>query len=551
MPLNPLPSPSLAIALMLLGASAGPVAAQTLAAPMLDAGSIRRDVEVLSSDAFFGRGPGEAGETATLAYLVDQFRAAGLQPGGENGTWFQDVNLTRYERSNARVAITVKDEVLPLALADDISLSSMHVGENAITNAPLVFVGFGVDEPGLGYDQFSGVDLTGKVVVVLMNDPDYASDNGPFNGRNRSPQGGLGAKKRAAFARGAVAVLQIHQFETASWPFQQIRNSDPDPKFVRGAAPERGTDLSGTIRFEVATDLFARAGLDLPALALAARTPDFRAVEVPGARMSAAFTIATSPMLTHNVVAMQPGTSRADETVIYGAHWDAYGIGPAYADGDTLRNGAIDNGIGTATLLEVARKYAAAPAPARTVLFIAYTSEEDGLLGAYEYALRPLRPLETTAAVLNLDPHLALPMTRSLELIGAGRTELEADLARVAATQGLNIEAEHDPAAGWYGRSDHYAYAEQGVPVIYFRAGADLVEGGTEAGMARISTYNSHDYHQRSDEFDPSWDMVAASQEGTVAYLLGREIADSGRWPTWNADTTYRALREASADRRP
>ena len=536
---------ALSLASAVLGA--GPVAAQTPAPPLLDPAAIRRDVEVLSSDAFYGRGPGEAGETATLDYLVAQFSAAGLQPGGENGTWFQDVALTRYHREGATVSLAVGGEPVPAALATDVSVTSMHVGENAITNAPLVFVGFGVDAPALGYDQFGGVDLTGKVAVILMNDPDYASDEGPFNGRNRSPAGGLGAKKRAAFARGAVAVMQIHQFETASWPFQQISNSDPDHKFVRGPAPERGTDLTATLRWETASALFQRAGLDLEALALSARTPAFQAVELPGATMSAAFTIVASPMVTRNVVAMRPGTTRADETVIYGAHWDAYGIGPAYEDGDTLRNGAVDNGIGTATLLEIARAYAAAPPPERTVLFIGYTSEEDGLLGAYEYALRPLRPLETTAAVFNLDPHLALPMTRSLELIGAGRTGLEADLARVAAVRGLTIEPEHNPAAGWYGRSDHFTFAEQGVPTVYFRAGSDLVEGGTERGIAMIEAYNSRDYHQRSDEFDPSWDMVAAAQEGTVAYLLGREIADSGRWPTWNEGVPYRALRDASA----
>lgn len=551
MPLNRRLFSTLAIGFGLAMTSAAPLAAQTLETPRLDPDAIKRDVETLSSDAFFGRGPGEAGEAATLDYLVGQFSAAGLSPGGESGTWFQDVALTRYQREGATASLAVDGEALPVTLATDISVTSMHVGKNVIADAPLVFVGFGVDEPGLGYDQFGGVDLTGKVAVFLMNDPDYASDTGPFNARNRSPQGGIGAKKRAAFARGAVAVLQLHQFETASWPFQQISNSDPDPKFVRGPAPERGTDLTGTVRWEVAIDLFARAGLDLPALALAARTPAFRAVEVSGATMSADFTIATTPMVTRNVIAMQPGTTRADETVIYGAHWDAYGIGPAYADGDTLRNGAVDNGIGTATLLEVARAYAAAPPPQRTVLFIGYTSEEDGLLGAYEYALRPLRPLETTAAVFNLDPHLALPMTRSLELIGAGRTELEADLERVAATQGLSIEAEHNPAAGWYGRSDHFTFAEQGVPTVYFRAGSDLVEGGTKAGMAMIEAYNSRDYHQRTDEFDPSWDLVAAAQEGTVAYLLGREIADSGRWPTWNAGVPYKELRDASASSRP
>ncbi len=528
-----------------------PAYAQSPERPILDPAAIKRDVEQLSSDAFFGRGPGEAGEIATLDYLVSQFRAAGLQPGGQNGTWFQDVSLTRFVRENATASLSVGGRRLPLTLATDISVTSMHVGDNVVEDAPLVFVGFGVDEPTLGYDQFGGIDLTGKVAVFLMNDPDYASDQGPFNGRNRSPQGGAGSKKRAAFARGAVAVLQIHQFETASWPFQQISNSDPDPKFVRGPAPQRGADLTGTVRWEVAVDLFRQAGLDLPALALEARTPAFRPVDLPQATMSADFTIVASPMVTRNVIAMQPGTTRADETVIYGAHWDAYGIGPAYADGDTLRNGAVDNGIGSATLLEVARAYAAAPAPLRTVLFIGYTSEEDGLLGAYEYANAPLRPLETTAAVFNLDPHLALPMTRSLELIGAGRTELEADLERVAATQGLTIEAEHDPAAGWYSRSDHLTFAEKGVPTVYFRAGSDLVVGGVNAGMAMIERYNSHDYHQRSDEFDPSWDLVAAAQEGTVAYLLGREIADSGRWPVWNAGTPNRALRDGSAGSRP
>lgn len=522
-----------------------PVAAQTPAEPMLDAAAIKRDVEVMSGDAFAGRGPGEVGEEKTLAYLVEQFAAAGLQPGGQNGGWFQDVSLTRYQRNDATVSIRLNGAVQPLELVRDLSVTSMHIGQTRIEDAGLVFVGFGVDD--LGWDQFAGADLTGKVAVVLLNDPDYASDVGPFNGRNRSPQGGLGAKKRAAFARGAVAVLQIHQFETASWPWQQIANSDPDPKFMRGPAPERGVDTSGAIRWEAAVELFARAGLDLPELALSAREQTFRAVEVPGVTLSTDFTIAASPMITRNVVALQPGTDRADETVIYGAHWDAYGIGPADDRGDRLRNGAIDNGIGTATLLEIARTYAKAPAPRRSVLFIGYTSEEDGLLGAYEYANAPLRPLETTAAVFNLDPHLALPMTRSLELIGAGRTGLEADLARVAASQGLSIEAEHDPAAGWYMRSDHFTFAEQAVPTVYFRAGSDLVAGGTERGMAMIRAYNSQHYHQRTDEFDPAWDMVAAAQEGTVAYLLGREIADSGLWPNWNEGVAYRARRDASA----
>ena len=221
-------------------------------------------------------------------------------------------------------------------------------------------------------------------------------------------------------------------------------------------------------------------------------------------------------------------------------------MGPADATGDTIRNAAVDNGVGTATLLELARAFARAPRTARTLLFVGYTAEEDGLLGAFEYAAKPARPLETTAAVFNLDPHLALPLTRSVELIGAGRTGLEDDLARLAAAQGRTIEAEADPSAGWYYRSDHYAFAEAGVPTVYFRAGRDLVNGGSVEGVRRVTAYNSQCYHQRCDEFDPAWDMAAAQQDGTLVYNLMREVADSGRWPGWNAGTDFARTRDRS-----
>jgi len=526
-----------------LAALATPLFAQS---PAIDAAAIREDVRTLSSDAFQGRGPGERGETMTLAYLRGQFEAAGLAPGGPNGSWFQDVPLIRVDSRERALTLSVNGAALPLQQTRDWSVSGSHAGRAAIADAPLVFVGFGISAPELGWDDYAGADVRGKIVVMLPNDPDFDRPDGPFGGyaRSRWARG----KAAAAYQRGAAGVITIHRAALTSWPWQQIYNSDTDPTYRRQAspAPSGATRLSAWLTDDAAATLFNRAGLDLEAAIRSAQQAGFRAVEIPGARVSASVTVTEAPMMTRNIVARLEGTTRGKETVLIGAHWDGYGMGPADASGDTIRNAAIDNGVGTATLLELARAFARAPRTQRTLLFVGYTSEEDGLLGATEYAARPVRPLETTAAVFNLDPHLALPATRSVELIGAGRTGLEDDLARLAAAQGRTIEAEADPSAGWYYRSDHYAFAEAGVPTVYFRAGRDLAIGGTAEGVRRVTAYNSQCYHQRCDEFQEGWDMAAAAQDGALVYALAREIADSGRWPSWKAGSEFEAARQRS-----
>lgn len=514
--------------------------------PPIDAAAIREDVRTLSSDGFQGRGPGERGETMTLAFLRSQFEAAGLAPGGPNGSWFQDVPLIRVDSRDRVFTLSVNGIALPLQQTRDWSVSGSHGGHAAITNAPLVFVGFGISAPELGWDDYAGLDVKGKIVVLLPNDPDFDQPDGPFGGyaRSRWARG----KAAAAFARGAAGVITIHREALTSWPWQQISNSDSDPTFRRQAAavPSGATRLSAWLTDSSAAILFSRAGLDLEGLIRRAQKQGFRGLEIPGARLTAAVSVTEAPMITRNIIARLDGASRAAETVLIGAHWDGYGMGPADATGDTIRNAAIDNGVGTATLLELARAFARAPRTKRTLLFVGYTSEEDGLLGSYEYAARPARPLETTAAVFNIDPHLALPRTRSVELIGAGRSSLEVDLARLAALQGRSIEAEADPSAGWYYRSDHYAFAEAGVPTVYFRAGRDLVNGGVEEGKRRVAAYNGQCYHQRCDEFQEGWDMAAAAQDGALIYDLVREIAESAGWPTWNANSEFRAIRDRS-----
>jgi Zn-dependent M28 family amino/carboxypeptidase len=473
-------------------------------------------------------------------------RLQGLSPGGPNGSWFQDVPLIRLDHGGRAFQLSVGGQPFPLEAVSDWSVAGSHEGTARIANAPLVFVGFGVHAPELGWDDYAGADLTGKIAVMLPNDPDFAQEQGPFGGRARSRY--ASGKARAAFDRGAVGVITIHRTALTSWPWQQRANSDPDPTWRRAAAPApRGpTRLSAWMTDQSAARLFNRAGLDLEAQISAAQRQGFRAVPLPGVTVDAAVTVTGTPIVTRNFIARLNGTTRASETVVLGAHWDAYGVAQPDATGDTIRNGAVDNAVGTATMLEVARAFARAPRTQRSLLFIGYTAEEDGLLGAYEYVARPTRPLETTALVLNLDPHLALPRTRSVELIGAGRTELEADVARLAAAQGRRMEAEADPSAGWYFRSDHYAFAEAGVPTVYFRAGRDLEVGGSAAGQRLVTTYNNQCYHQRCDEFDPAWDMAAAQQDGTLVYNLMREVADSGRWPGWNANSDFAKVRDRS-----
>jgi hypothetical protein len=534
---------------VVLFALAGALPAQTNPSPV-QADAIKEDVRVLSSDAFQGRGPGERGETATLAYLKQQFEAAGLQPGGPNGSWFQDVPLVRLDKDAVSFAVTAGGDRLPAARARDWSIAASHEGTATIANAPVVFAGFGIHAPELGWDDYAGADVRGKVVLILPNDPDFDQASGPFGGRQRSRY--AGGKARAAFDRGAVAVIQIHRQALTSWPWQQLWNSDPNPGFRLASTPvpTGPARLTGYVTGDLAAAMLSRGGLNLETLIKQAQQPGFRAITVPGVSVTGSATARSSPMITRNIIAKLEGTTRAAETVVLGAHWDAYGVGPADATGDTIRNGAVDNAVGTATMLDVARALARGPRPKRTLLFIGYTSEEDGLLGAYHYVANPVRPLETTAAVFNLDPHLALPATRSVELIGAGRVALEDDLARLASAQGRRMEPELAPEAGWYQRSDHYAFAQAGVPSLYFRAGRDLASGRRADDV--VDQYNAQCYHQRCDEFQESWDMAAAAQDGALVHALASEVANRDRWPEWRAGSDFAAIRaKTAAKRRP
>jgi Zn-dependent M28 family amino/carboxypeptidase len=520
---------------------------------------LREDVRILSSDEFQGRGPGQAGDAKTVAYLAKQFAAAGLRAGGRDGSWFQDVPLRVFERQPT-VNITLKTRgaaAKSLMVGKDITLSSHNTGHNLLIDVPIVFIGYGIKAPDKGWDNYAGVDLHGKLALVLANDPDFEATPdspayGKFDGKAMVYGGRFGAKVAAAQAAGAAAVLVIHEDAAASYPWRQVANGDriASMEITPDTGAASSSTISGWLQWQVASELLAGSGIDLRQLKVEARKPEFHWQNLDGALFSAEFTMRSHDIVSYNVVARLPGGKRPEEFVLYGAHWDANGKGAPDETGDDIRNGAVDNATGTAELLEVARAFSTGRRPDRTLIFVAYTAEEKGLLGSEYYAGHPLYPLERTAAVINLDPHVMLGKARDIELVGVGRTELEDALARAAAAEGMRVEIEPHPEAGWYFRSDHYSFAKRGVPSLSFRIGRDLIDGGLEAGTTRAEDYNVTRYHQPKDELDPTWTFDGTAQETAVAWRIGAEIANSSRWPAWKQGAEFLGIRADSEDAR-
>ncbi len=528
------------------------IAAATAAASPISADRIKADDRVLSGDSFGGRGPGEDGEAATIAFISKAFAAAGLEPGGDKGGWVQAVPLIRLDRApGAKMTLVTGASTRDLGLGRDATLSLRNAGHTSLTQAPLVFAGFGIVDAKRGWDAYRGVDMTGKIAVLLANDPDFeGGKNLGFEGRRLVFAGRVGAKFAAAAKAGAIGALVIHEAAAASYPFSQVGSGDALPAMVQAPLASSSFKASGWLSRETGAALLAQAGFTLDALKQRARDPQFRAFALPGAALSIEGDLSATPITSHNVIGKLTGATRPQNYVLYGAHWDANGRNGPDSSGDGIRNGAIDNATGTAELLEVARAFAKGKRPARTVIFAAWTAEEKGLLGSDYYANNPIYPLARTAATFNLDPHLVLPAARSLELIGGGRSPLEQDLARVALRRGLTIVPEPSPEAGWYFRSDHYSLAAKGVPTVAFRIGRDLAVGGFARGSAIVDAYNRNCYHQPCDQFDPRWNFAGAAQEATVAFDLGAAIANRSDWPGWNASSEFAAIRQATAAER-
>jgi Zn-dependent M28 family amino/carboxypeptidase len=514
-------------------------------------------VHTLASDAFEGRGPGTPGEAKTIAYLTEQFRSLGLEPGGPDGSWTQTVPLIRTQVDKAGTAsLAVHGEAVPLKFPSDIYLSTVRETDRArIADAPVVFVGYGVNAPERGWDDFKGVDLHGKVALFLVNDPDFEAAPGEpaagkFAGQAMTYYGRWTYKYEEAARRGAIGALIVHESAGAGYGWATVQAPGGENyNIVLGPGAQQPLLLQGWIQRPVAEDLFRRAGLDFETVKRQARTPDFRPIDL-GATFSADFGVATQRVESHNVIAKLTGAKRPNETIMFSGHWDAYGIGAPDARGRTIRPGAADDGLGIAGVLEIARAFKAGPRPDRTLLFAAWTAEERGLLGSEYFASNPLYSPEKMVANITLDTLEPLGPSRDVILIGRGQSELEDRMARLAAAQGRYVTPDSHPERGLFYRADHFPMAKRGVPVLLLMAlgaGPDLVNGGRAAGDAWVSDYTAHCYHQTCDEWSAGWDLRGAAQDVALAYAIGRELAFGRDWPQWKPTSEFRPIREKSA----
>ncbi|MCF5925891.1 M28 family metallopeptidase [Xanthomonas perforans] len=526
------------------------------ATPSFDGARISRDVKELASDAYEGRGPATAGEEKTIAYLSEQFAEAGLQPGGDlaNGKrgWTQAVPLRRADIvGTPTIAVQNAGKPQTLTQGKQISIRAALDGSSKveIANAPLVFVGYGVKAPERNWDDFKGVDLKGKIAVVLINDPDFETGKGDFDGTGMTYYGRWTYKYEEGARQGALGVLVVHETAPASYGWDTVASSNTNTMFdvVRDNPRSAHPTLEGWIQRDLATELFKHAGLDFETLEKQAQTRGFKPVELKDQRLSASYQVKSDVITSHNVVARLEGSKHPDETLIYSAHWDHIGVGKPDARGDTIFNGALDNASGTAALLELARGFAQGPTPERSVVFLAVTAEEKGLLGSEFYASKPLYPLDTTVAVINMDGMNPFVPSRDFGIYGTAKLELLDQLKSVAAQSKLRYTPDPKPQAGYFFRSDHFSFAKRGVPALSYAAGQDWEVGGVAAGKAAAHDYTAKRYHQQGDEWKPDWTFAGAARDLGVLYALGQQLADSRQWPNWSQDSEFRATRDASA----
>lgn len=520
----------------------------------IDPARLSQTVKVLASDAFEGRSPGSEGETKTVAYLVSRFKQLGLKPAGENGGWTQTVPLVRFQVA-ADPELSLGER--RMVQGQDIYLTTQRPqNQIVLENAPLVFVGYGVTAPERGWDDFKGLDVRGKILLVLINDPDFEAAAGDsaldrFGGRAATYYARWTYKFEEAARRGAAGIILIHDTQGAGYGWSTVVAPHGETFDIARQDPAKDRTLvQGWIQQTVAKDVLQKAGFDLTALKASARQASFMPVELTGVTLTAKMGVSFNALNSHNVLARLPGKSRPRESIMFGAHWDAYGIGPADAAGQTVRAGAADDAIGVAGTLELARVFAKGPRPARSLVFAAWTAEERGLLGSEHYALHPTLPLETTVANLTMDVLQTAGPARDVVLVGAGQNSLEDDLAAAAARQGRTVTPDPRPERALFYRADHFSVAKRGVPVLLLMGlggGADLVVGGREAGERWVSDYTARCYHQACDRWSQDWDLRGAAQDVALLYDIGRKLANSDQWPTWRSGSEFAAIRQTSA----
>ncbi|MDO8377966.1 M28 family metallopeptidase [Phenylobacterium sp.] len=548
------------VALVLAAAlMAGTAQAQT--SGPIDPARLSAIVNQLASDEFEGRSPGSPGEQKTVDYLIGQFKVLKLEPAGDKGGWTQEVQLQRLQvQPGAKLSVSVGGKATALEQAQQINVATLRpVDHVSIEDAPMVFVGYGVKAPERGWDDFKGVDLKGKVAVFLINDPDFEAQAGEpvagkFGGQAAAYYARWTYKYEEAVRQGAIAALIVHETPGAGYGWSTVAASNGESfDIVRPDPAKDKLLLQGWIQRDLAVDVFKSAGLDFEALKTSARSADFKPVALTGATFSADYGVTHSQVTSRNVLAKLTGASKPAQSVMFSAHWDAFGLG-APVGGDKVRHGAADDAIGVAGVLEIARAFATGPRPARTTLFAAWTAEERGLLGSEYYGVHPTTPLDQMAANFTMDVLQTAGPSKDVVLVGYGQSQLDDRLIAAAKAQGRTVTPDAHPERGLFFRADHFSLAKHGVPVMLMMGlggGADLVTGGREAGDKWVSDYTAYCYHQPCDAWSPDWDLRGAAQDVELLYSMGKAIAsDPKDWPAWKPGSEFKAIRDQTASLR-
>ena len=515
--------------------------------PEISLETIREGTRTLSSDEFEGRMPGTVGEEKTLAWLVEKFEAAGLEPGND-GSWFQDVPLVEITGSNfAPLTVEAGGETMEFAYQDDwVGVSYRETPRTRIEDSELVFVGYGIVAPEKNWNDYEGIDMTGKTAVILVNDPDFGVETleGPFNGKAMTYYGRWTYKYEEAARQGATGAIIIHDTAPASYGWTTVKNSWAGGQGYAERADKGAsqTAMNGWVRKEVAEQILRASGKDLTQMTAAARRQGFQPVPL-GTTISTSFDNSVRNFASKNVIGVLPGKTRPDEYVLHTAHWDHLGK-CAPGQEDEICNGAIDNATGTAALVALAEAHGKAGAADRSLVFLAVTAEEQGLLGSEYYGANPVFPLDKTVGGVNMDALSLAGPSNDVTVVGPGKSQLDAFLEAALEAGGRTATPNPSPEAGYYYRSDHFRMAKRGLPMLYVDGGQDLKDGGVEAGRAYEDRYRETAYHDVGDEFDETWDWSGVMQDLRLFYRLGRMLAMSTSWPNWNEGDEFRRLRD-------
>lgn len=522
--------------------------------PDVDVNAVLAHTKTLSSDEFEGRGPGAKGEALTVNYLTDQFKRLGLKPGNTDGTYIQKVPLVGITPAPASLVLKHGGDERPLNWKDDVVAWTKHVAPTArLDNSELVFVGYGVVAPEFNWDDYKGLDVKGKTLVMLINDPPVADpanvaemDPKTFGGRAMTYYGRWTYKYEIAAEKGAAGAIIIHETGPAGYPFDVVQSKVAEQfDLVTPDKNMRRVAVEGWITLDQGKNLLTMAGQDFDALKAQAATREFKPVPL-GVRASITIKNKLRTIDSINVVAKLEGRDPVlkNEYIVYTAHWDHLGIGPA-VNGDTIYNGAKDNAVGTAGLLEIARAFTKLPAPPRrSILFLSVTAEEQGLLGSQYYAVTPIYPLAKTAANINIDGLNVNGRTKDLTLVGYGASDLDDYTKDAAGEQGRLIRPDPEPEKGFYYRSDHFNFAKQGVPALHPDEGIDYVGKPADYGETVRHDYTEHRYHQPSDVVSPDWDLSGAQEDLKVFLAVGYRVAEADTLPGWKPGNEFKARRE-------